>query len=312
MILGFALGLLWLIAEEGEGDPSLAIFIWFSFPFILYLMFPILTNAFWILPKFLYKRKYGRFALLYFANISFWAFIGLLLKDWIGYSKNMYWKQWVYLFGIMLVATGFKIAKDIVLLRVKSQQAELDTLKAQLQPHFFFNTLNNLYGLAVIKSDKLPGLMLKLSDLMRYSLYHTQNNWVSLSKEIEYLKNYIELEKIRLSGKMSVKLEQSGDFEGKQIPPLLLLCPIENAFKHAVPNKDKASISINISRKENHLELLVMNPVRLDGGKIKEEKDSGIGLMNLRKRLAISYPHKHQLDYGVEDSIYVFKMSVAL
>lgn len=310
--MAFALGLLWLVAEEGEGDPSLAIFIWFSFPFILYLTFPILTNAFWILPKFLYKKKWGQFVLLYLANISFWAFIGLVFKDWIGYSKNMYWKQWVYLFGVMLVATGFKIAKDIVLLRVKSQQAELDTLKAQLQPHFFFNTLNNLYGLAVIKSDKLPGLMLKLSDLMRYSLYHTQNDWVSLSKEMEYLKNYIELEKIRLSGKMSVQLEEEGAFEDKRIPPLLLLCPIENAFKHAVPNKQKDTISINISRKENQLNVAVENPIRLSGRKDVEDKEGGIGLVNLKKRLALSYPNKHQLDYGVEDSNYVFKMSVAL
>ena len=129
--------------------------------------------------------------------------------------------------------------QDINLKLVKIEQqkleAELKTLKGQLNPHFLFNSLNNIYSLALIKSDKVPELILKLSDLMRHIIYESKENYISLEKEIEFVNNFIELQKIRTSDKTKIKYEIKGKIPSAKIAPLLFEPFIDNAFKHGLP-----------------------------------------------------------------------------
>ncbi|MEP0213431.1 MAG: histidine kinase, partial [Cellulophaga sp.] len=191
-----------------------------------------------------------------------------------------------------------KFARDSFLRRQQEKEAELKLLKAQLNPHFLFNTLNNLYGLSVIKSNKLPDLMLKLSDLLRYSLYETKEKLVPLEKEIEYLDNYISLEKIRLEETTIINFEKLGNTSSIKIAPMLFIVFVENAFKHlGVLNAKKSKVSISLKIESNKLFFKCENTkdfTSLNHNSLEKEKN-GIGLVNAKKRLALMYPEKHNL-----------------
>ena len=184
----------------------------------------------------------------------------------------------------------------------EAKQAELDNLKAQLSPHFLFNTLNNFYGLAVTHSAQLPDLMLRLSDLMRYSLYETQLPNVPISDEIKYLKNYIALEKIRLEDNFQLDFKINNGNEKAlinwEIAPLILIVFVENAFKHARNlQNEPIKITIELNQLENnYLFFSVENnyvtlPKSLGNSvQLKGKKSGGLGLDNVKKRLEALYP----------------------
>lgn len=191
-------------------------------------------------------------------------------------------------------------------------QSELQNLKAQVSPHFLFNTLNNFYGLAVESSSKLPDLMIRLSGLLRYSLYETQNTVVPLKSEITYLKNYMELEKIRLEDDLIFELNVS-EYESQEleIAPLLLIVIVENAFKHA-KNLITKPLDINIDftlTSDGVMHFQVIN--NCVGRMEKNEFEYGIGLNNLQRRLEMLYPSPHhELNViHIED---VFKVSLKI
>ena len=210
------------------------------------------------------------------------------------------------------MASVFKYAKDSWLRSKEQKETELRHLKSQLNPHFLFNTLNNLYGLAVVKSDKLPPLMLKLSELLRYSVYDTEQTFVQLEKELTYLKNYVELEKIRLNEDVTIEFNQSGDFSNQQIAPLLLIVFVENSFKHfSYKRNESGFIIINLSNRENILSLSIKNSI--DSTIYAENKKSkGIGLSNVQKRLNMLYPKKHQLEIRHESDFYEVYLKIDL
>jgi sensor histidine kinase YesM len=191
-------------------------------------------------------------------------------------------------------------------------KSELDNLKAQISPHFLFNTMNNFYGLAVDKSNKLPELMIKLSDLLRYSLYETKNDLVPVSKEINHVKNYIELEKIRLESTLDLEFDSNvKENEGTEIAPLILMVFIENAFKHArqvlnEPIKIKIQIALT---KDKVLTLKVKNNYFND----QNDQTGGLGLMNVKKRLELLYPGKlHHLEIIKEEKFYTVNLQLRL
>lgn len=175
-------------------------------------------------------------------------------------------------------------------------QSELQNLKAQVSPHFLFNTMNNFYGLAVARSDKLPDLMVRLSDLLRYSLYETQSTTVPLHREISYLKNYIALEKIRLEDDLifefNTALKGNHDLN---IAPLLLIVPVENAFKHAknvVAEPINIKIDLDVDT-EGTLWFQVRNNCLEN--RAESDDENGIGLENLRRRLQAMYPENQHV-----------------
>jgi sensor histidine kinase YesM len=187
----------------------------------------------------------------------------------------------------------------------KQQQlsAEINNLKAQIAPHFLFNTLNNLYGLAVEKSDKLPDLMLRLSDLLRHSLYDTQRPLISLIEEIKILKSYIQLERIRMEDNLELQLDDTVP-EGveDQIAPLILIVFVENAFKHAKFVKTTAvNIYVQTNLEANWFSLLIKN----NYNKEKEQSLDGIGLINVKRRLELLYPTgQHELVISKDEVFY--------
>ena len=225
-----------------------------------------------------------------------------------------------FLFYIFVVV--FKYLKDNFIVQYQQNQQqklqlhfELENLKAQISPHFLFNTMNNFYGLAVENSKKLPDLMIRLSDLLRYSLYETQQEKVPLQDEIDYLKNYIELEKIRLESNLDIKfIVNVKNSEKYQIAPLLLITFIENAFKHARNIVDEPvfiALSIVVSD-DGILHLTVKNNYNTNAQNCFTN-EKGIGLENAKKRLSVIYPNeKHVLNLHQDEMFYNVALSIHL
>jgi LytS/YehU family sensor histidine kinase len=268
----------------------------FAFYIIALLAPAIYVNNLFIL-KYL-RKNIITFFILFFVNAIAFSAISVFL---IGYfeKQDFNMKMFINFTGIMILAVAFgsvtKIARDSFMRRQQDKEAELQLLKGQLNPHFLFNTLNNLYGLSVIKSDKLPNLMLKLSDLLRYSLYETKETYVNLESEIKYLENYISLEKIRLEDKTEITFKKEGDFYNKKIAPMLLIVFVENAFKHLDLTNKNSEVIVEINIKDNQLKFSCKNTFDVNTNQNLEKGKSGIGLQNAKKRLDLIYPNKHLL-----------------
>ena len=285
-----------------------------SFFIVAFLIIPVYINNLKILPFFNKENKtLGVF--LFLLNAFLFALIAVSIIFQLS-SEPFQFDKLLNIFGAMILALLFsstlKVTKDGFIRRQEIKNAELQLLKAQLNPHFLFNTLNNLYGLSVLKSDILPELMLKLSDLLRYSLYETREQYVSLDKEIQYLENYVALEKIRLEDKTEITFEVSDKIHNTNIPPMLLIVFVENAFKHLSTFYDeKNKVHISIASNENHIAFTCINSV----DKTKKEEDleksrSGIGLENAKKRLDLIYPSSY--DLTIEDNNETYSVQLKL
>lgn len=176
-------------------------------------------------------------------------------------------------------------------------KSELQLLQSQLSPHFLFNTLNNLYGLSMSEPLRLPPLLLKLSDLLRYSVYEVKELFVPLQHEMEYIRNYTDFERLRLGDRLQLSMRTDGVVTaGCQIPPLMLIVFVENAFKHSrAAGENSIAIDINLARVGNQLVFSVRNSVAAGGNELKKERNSGFGLDSVRKRLNLLYPDRHKL-----------------
>jgi len=219
----------------------------------------------------------------------------------------------LYVIGL---TTAIKLGKDWFQeqkrnrdLEKKNLETELDFLKSQIQPHFFFNTLNNLYALTLVKSDLAPDIVLKLSELMSYVLYDARSKKVALIKEIGYLQHYLDLESLRFGNRLEINFDIEGNIEGKQIPPLILLTFLENMFKHGV-NHHAGTIEVSISLKieNNSLTFATENPTTHTPS-VQAEK-SGIGLKNIRRRLDLLFPQTYTLHIGQEKDLYKVKLTM--
>jgi LytS/YehU family sensor histidine kinase len=183
---------------------------------------------------------------------------------------------------------------------------ELKFLKNQINPHFLFNTLNNLYSLILNNNPVAKQVVLKLSDLLSYMIYESSEPTVSVSKEIEYIENYLLLEKIRYGERVSVSFVKSGDLSKIKIPSLITLPLIENCFKHGVVNEsEQAMISIEISYKDDIFTLKTENTIP----KIRPEyKNSGMGLKNMRRRLDLIFNGNYSLNINDDNDSYSTKL----
>jgi hypothetical protein len=192
----------------------------------------------------------------------------------------------------------------------EKMSAELSYLKAQINPHFLFNTLNSIYSLAIQRSDETATAVVKLSDMMRYVTTEAHNNLVSLEKELSYISNYVELQKIRLGKTTEVKYSIEGSATNKTITPLLLIPFVENAFKYGVNPEEDSYIVITISITATELKLYVMNKkVSIDFSK---EVKSGHGIQSAKHRLQFGYPGKHELIINDKDDEYSVSLRITL
>lgn len=209
---------------------------------------------------------------------------------------------------VFAVLWGYEQWRWLATLKADKAKAELMLLKSQINPHFFFNTLNNLYGLVVEKSDEAPEVVLKLSDMMRYTIYEGREEVVPLSDEITYLENYIELHKIRYQQKVDIRFTHQLAQDYK-VAPLLFIILLENAFKHGVERmREGAYVQLHLAAERNRVTFEIENNFK----PYTSDKSIGIGLENLKKRLEHIYPNKHEFHIGQEDAIYKVQLMIDL
>lgn len=216
-----------------------------------------------------------------------------------------------YLFGGLVRLMEYIHQKDKVSRQsaIRKTRTELEYLKAQLNPHFLFNSLNCIYSLVRDNSKEASNAVILLSDLMRYTLYESNQDRVLLSQDIENIKNYVSLQKLRLSDSERVHLEIKGEFNEQRIAPLIMMTFIENAFKYGTDLKGKTEVGIVVQIIGNHLYFNVSN---LKGSRNMDQRNSGIGLNNVMGRLNLLYPHAHSLEIEKGGREYNVKLHLTL
>ncbi len=300
------------------------------------------VNFFWLVPKYLSKKKFA----VYFLFITIMLSINFAANEiyvrkvfHADVSKRLELSQnrpdnnneprrrrprfrgynaVLLSFAIMALGTSIKVTeswyeneKQRKEMENQKLGAELSLLKSQINPHFFFNTLNSIYSLAIIKSDKTPQAVIKLSEIMRYIIYDTELKLVPLSKEVEYIANYIELQRLRLSKQITVNFNTELDEEDSVIEPLLLLPFIENAFKHGIDNEKGGIIEVLITQSGKSLQLHVENPL-IEEPSVAKNGPSGIGLNNTMKRLKLLYNDNFSLTAGPSGKKYITDLILRL
>jgi two-component system LytT family sensor kinase len=239
--------------------------------------------------------------------------IGPLTGQWfsppgtpvLGFTLRDLTTSWLY----VLLAFLFKHLRDhfhTEALQHEKNALELAYLKAQLNPHFLFNTLNNLYGLALTEPERTPDVVLKLAELMRYVLYESNETYVPVSQEIAYLSSYIGLEKLRHEGEVYINFTVTGPVHELHIAPLLLICFVENAFKHGMVTNAAQPIELHLVASGQNLTFTTSN------GIVLQHKDpaGGIGLASVKRRLVLLYPGRHHL--AIEQEANTFRCVLAL
>lgn len=213
---------------------------------------------------------------------------------------------------LLLVAALIWLIKQfqsLLNIRNENRKNELLHLQSQVNPHFFFNMLNNIYGLVDKDTAAVKKIILKLSELMRYSIYEGEKNVVTISEEVTYLKNYIELHTIRYHKEITVQFHTAIEKENIKIRPLLLIILLENAFKHGVENlREKAYVHIDLKVNQSSFIFVIEN--NFDAAESLGQ--SGIGLNNLKRRLQLAYPEKHMLRIDKADSVYKAQLELQL
>jgi sensor histidine kinase YesM len=201
--------------------------------------------------------------------------------------------------------------RDTSELKNKTLQSELNFLKSQINPHFLFNTLNNLYALTLKKSDLAPEIVLKLSEMMRYMLYECNERRVPLQKEINYVKNYLELEKLRQGKKFDIQFKLKGNVEDQKIAPLMFIPFLENSFKHGVNNQlTDGFVEIQLDIEKDNVRVDIENSKAPTLPSPSGRKSGGIGLVNVRRRLDLLYPDNYILD--IENNPNTYKITLEL
>ncbi len=251
----------------------------------------------------------------------FWKYIGfghlnheeplMINNAWWFNSIRLTIIYGIYALFIKIAIGWYETQKLKSALLVEKQSSELALLRSQINPHFLFNTLNNIYSLVYKKSEDAPEAVMKMSAIMRYMLYDATSDKVLLEKEIEYLKSFIELEKLRLKHKDFVELNVSGDVEGRTIAPMLLIPFVENAFKHGSKTIPNPGIRISLSISPQEIRFEVINYIR-KSALVTKDQVGGIGYQNIRRRLNLLYPGKHQLDISSDETFYNVKLILSI
>jgi len=287
-------------------------------------------NLLILIPLFVLKSKYFKYTLSLIASLS----VVYLLKTGLTYfiiSKNIWpeanrdYKPFE-LNHIVAVCIGelyvLAIASSIYLMLTWLKERDLNKaimenqnkiklkyLKNQIQPHFFFNTLNNLYALSLESSDKVPDVIIKLSKLMEYVLYDIEGTkFVPLINEIDYIQNYIEIEKLRFEN-VEVAINLESNIDTVKIPPLLFISLIENAFKHGGISNDNLKIKINFRVINSNLEFEIINNFVISRP-VKTKK--GIGLSNTKKRLKLIYKNNFTINQKIKFNFYIITIQIPL
>lgn len=302
----------------------------FSWYFVLINIFYIAfyyINTSLLIPRLLERKKYLAYGLIIFGLIVFFGSFPRLYQLAFGDAGTMGLGQrpnrprnfrhpilspgsiaifllvFIFSTGIKVINQWLATERRSKLIENEKLHTELSFLKAQINPHFLFNTLNNIYSLAVDKSDLTAPAVMKLASIMRYVLTEAKQDSVALEKEVQFIGDYIELQKMRSTQKTQVDFSLSGEVSGKQISPLLFLPFVENAFKYGVSTREPSPIGIHLRVTPAMIELEVTN-IKHQGMAGAQAVNTGIGLQNARRRLDLLYPNRHELEITEDGTIY--------
>lgn len=287
----------------------------------------VYSLLYYLIPKFLIHKKIVQFILGYSALIGIAIIYAAQMKlnfSIIDPFKGVSWK-WgknvLPFVHVSAVAAALKMMRYAFLQERREKEnktlknlAELELLKAQIHPHFLFNTLNNLFAHTLKKSPDSPRIVVKLSDLLRFMVYESREDEIALRKEINLLTDYIDLEKLRYGKELDVSVNISGDIDGKMIRPLLLMPLIENSFKHGTSQQlDQKWISLHLHVDDNFMELKLANSRDIDQpGNFIPGKNKGIGLVNVQRRLELLYPGMHDFRISSEKDRFLVYLKLTL
>ena len=306
-------------AVDGIDTLTVPEIIWVFIPYIVLIN----VNWYYLAPRFLRKGSYGKYALyvgaLIFAcaaalalNQSFmeqndlWLIFGESERELLipGIFTMIYALFVVYILSMpfYLSLGWFDQQSKIDKLESENLRTELDSLKDQINPHFFFNTLNNLYALTLSNSEKAPEMILKLSELMHYLIYDGSKASVAIQEEVDYLESYFEIQKLRLKEHADIRFEPQVDDSSTRILPLLFINLLENAFKHGTDSMTKGGrIECSLHMQNGRLNFRLKNRYEKI---ISTKKEEGLGLDNLKRRLALAYPGSDSLTFTDENGIF--------
>lgn len=310
----------------------------------LLLPITIITTYFilyWLIPRYLLKRRYVLFSLYFVYTLVFSLYLEmvLLLLLYINVAdyQAMYLEPGlvelldviVGMYLVIFVAVAINLLKRWMAIQTRNsnlekiryetefklKDAELQLLKSQIHPHFLFNTLNNLYALSLEKSDLVPDVILKISQQLDYMLYRGDSKQVSVREELNHIKNYLDIEALRYDAdRLSVSLETEGALDNRFIAPLLLIPLVENSFKHGIrPSSAPGWINIRLTVAGGQLVFKIANSVNPSAdaaGPASAPDTPGIGLANLRRRLALLYPDAHSLNIQKENDRFAVTLNL--
>ena len=292
-----------------------------------FLLIFFYLNFYCFIPQFYFKNKKGWYVLL--------VLLYYLLFDWLPFYlvQHEYVYRLVVTLGIKItfenhhcfnshlssiipfasvLALSFLIKKNNQLSQAFNEKlkSEVSYLKEQINPHFLFNTLNSIYALTLEKSNEAPKAVLKLSGMMRYVVTESNQEYVTLEKEINYIEDYIELQKLRMDNNTHFAYSCSGDFSGKMIAPLVLIPFIENAFKYGLNPDQESNIQIELSVENNTLTLIAKNKIVIST--LASNMKTETGIENTKKRLHFMYPNRHSLDIQNDLTYYIVHLTIDL
>ena len=300
---------------------------WYSFKSNL-VEFPIhiivfYINVLYLIPKFILRKKYWTY-LGYLVLILMLVYLVRTGLNYLLVSKEIWpeaedsgkFLELNHVIAVVLgelyvlgFVTAIKLVIDWAIEKRKNEKlaklqlsTELKYLRTQIQPHFFFNTLNNLYSLTLEKSNYAPRLVIKLSEMMQYVLYEVNSSKASLLKEINHINNYIDIERMRFKDKIDSEMDITGNIEDIEVPPLLFLSFIENCFKHGLKENDKIKINMSFEIvKTNYLEFKLINNFNPNAN---QDSNQGIGIANTKRRLNLLFSNDFILETKVIENTY--------
>ncbi|MCB4809136.1 histidine kinase [Tamlana sp. 62-3] len=220
-------------------------------------------------------------------------------------SKDSHLMQFL---GVFFLSAFLRVSEQANKIKNEKLKAEIAYLKAQINPHFLFNTLNSLYALVLTKSDDAPSAILKLSELMRYATTESGNNFVNLDKDVQIINAFIDLQRLRLTNKTKITTHFTGDFKNYKVSPFILICLVENAFKYGSDTENSSEITISLTLNKNNLNLEVKNNIVNPNIPFTTKK----GISNTKSQLNLFYPNKHKLVIAKQDQTYKVNLDLNL
>jgi len=291
---------IFLLIFKGAGDPF-QFSVFFALSIVIFVSVPVYIN-FFLLEEFFINKKYFAYASRLLLTISIFAAGNYFYFSSFFNSKTNVLQWAANIVFAIIITTAIKIVKNGLREKLRYQEilakqleTELNLLKSQINPHFLFNTLNNIYSLSLDKSDKVPETILKLSELMRYVFKSLDKKLVPLSREYQFMQTYIELERLRLNDPSCVKFAVSGVMDDLQIAPIILIPFVENSFKHgAGQSSNNFYLTVDLSINDTFLKFMLENNIP-DSIKNKNQNSTRVGIANVRRRLELLYQAKHKL-----------------